>query len=535
MSSRDSKDSPSQALHVAILYRRHTPVDEQLLCFLEEQLTRRDYTVFVDRHRYFGVEWAVAVERQLRTADVIVPLLSEASIQSELIAFEIETAHEVSQQSGRPQSVPVRVNYAGPLPEPLDDILKAKDSVIWTGPQDDERVLAELLGKLKQLAPARPAVRIVVSKGLRLLPRGANAQGTSRPLEAVGGAMPLNSEFYLIRPADAEVRNALNRYDSIVLIKGARQMGKTSLLARGLQYSRERGAKVALTDFQKFNASNLESVDQFYLSLAESLADQLDLPAWPSDVWEERRGANANFERYIRREVLGRLNAPLVWGLDEVDRLFATAYGSEVFGLFRSWHNERALDPTGPWAGLTLVIAYATEAHLFIRDMNQSPFNVGVRVTLEDFTPAQVAELNSRCGSPLKNQEEIDRLIQLLNGHPYLTRRSLNEIAARRTDLATFDRLADQDHGLFDDHLKRILLLLAKDPDLQSVVRGLLRGEHCPTPESFYRLRSAGVLSGPSHREARPRCQLYQRYLSRHLLPEFRSDSAQSVRTVPTV
>jgi hypothetical protein len=60
-------------------------------------------------------------------------------------------------------------------------------------------------------------------------------------------------------------------------------------------------------------------------------------------LWEERRGANVNFERYIRREVLGGLNAPLVWGLDEVDRLFATAYGGEVFGLFRSWHNARAI------------------------------------------------------------------------------------------------------------------------------------------------------------------------------------------------
>jgi hypothetical protein len=480
----------------------------------------RSYTVFVDRHRYFGVEWAVEVERQLRTADFIVPLLSAASVQSELIAFEIETAHEVSQQSGRPQSVPVRVNYAGPLPEPLDDILRDKDCVIWTGPQDDERVLAEVLEKLKQLAPARPAVRIVISKGVRLLPRGAKPQGAAAPLESVGGAIPLNSEFYLIRPADGEVCAALNRYDSIVLIKGARQMGKTSLLARGLQYSRERGAKVVLTDFQKFNASNLETVDRFYLSLAESIADQLDLPVLPADVWDERRGANFNFERYLRREALGRLNAPLVWGFDEVDRLFATSYSSEVFGLFRSWHNERALDPTGPWAGLTIMIAYATEAHLFIRDINQSPFNVGTRVTLEDFNPRQVAELNRRCGSPLKSEDEIDRLIQLLNGHPFLTRRSLNEIAARKTDLATFEVMADEDHGLFDDHLKRILISLAKDADLQGVVRGLLRGEPCPTPESFYRLRSAGVIAGNSQREARPRCLLYQRYLSRHLLPE---------------
>ena len=39
-------------------------------------------------------------------------------------------------------------------------------------------------------------------------------------------------------------------------------------------------------------------------------------------------------------------------------------------------------------------IAYATEAHLFITDMNQSPFNVGARLTLKEFSKEQVTELN---------------------------------------------------------------------------------------------------------------------------------------------
>ena len=197
-----------------------------------------------------------------------------------------------------------------------------------------------------------------------------------------------------------------------MLIKGARQMGKTSLLARGLQQARERGAKVVLTDFQKLNVSDLESPTNLYLTLAESMAEQLDLSVFAQDVWDERRGPNVNFERYLRREVLAKLNAPLVWGLDEVDRLFSCAFGSEVFGLFRSWHNERALDPNGPWAGMTLAIAYATEAHLFITDMNQSPFNVGTRLALDDFTFEQVTELNRRYRAPSKTRRRARALYQ---------------------------------------------------------------------------------------------------------------------------
>src|SRR5207302_9487539 len=138
----------------------------------------------------------------------------------------------------------------------------------------------------------------------------------------------------------------------------------------------------------------------------------------PEDVWHPRRGPSENFERFWRRECLGKIDAPIVWGLDEVDRLFGCDFASEVFGLFRSWHNERALEPDGPWRRLTLAIAYATEHHLFITDVNQSPFNVGTRLTLEDFTFEQVADLNDRYGAPLRDAAELARFVRLVGGHP---------------------------------------------------------------------------------------------------------------------
>ena len=54
-----------------------------------------------------------------------------------------------------------------------------------------------------------------------------------RDLEPVGGAVPLDSPFYVVRRTDEEFRAAIARRDSIVLVKGPREVGKTSLLARG--------------------------------------------------------------------------------------------------------------------------------------------------------------------------------------------------------------------------------------------------------------------------------------------------------------
>jgi hypothetical protein len=336
-------------------------------------------------------------------------------------------------------------------------------------------------------------------------------------LEPVGGAMPLDSGFYVVRRTDEEFRAALARRDSIVLLKGPRQVGKTSLLARGLQQAREEGARTVLTDVESFNAEHLASAETLLLALAQSLADRLDLDVMPVEVWEAHRGPNPNLRRYLQRHVLTAVPGPLIWALDEVDRLFACPFGSEIFGLFRSWHNERALEPAGPWSRLTLAIGYATEAHLFITDLNKSPFNVGTRLTLEDFTREQVADLNRRYGSPLREEAELRRYYDLVGGHPYLVGRGLHEMASHGIRVADLEARASDSDGIFGDHLRRLTVALKRDADLCNVVRAMLQGRPCPTPEAFYRLRTAGVLIGDSERAVRFRCRLYATYLERHL------------------
>ena len=157
----------------------------------------------------------------------------------------------------------------------------------------DSRLVSELLGAIHN--PTEPVSTLPLEK-----------------LEPVGGAVALDSQFWIIRPTETEFRASIARQDSIVLLKGARQMGKTSLLARGLQQARTAGAKCLQTDFQKFNAADLETVETLYLAISERIADQLDLDVIPRDVWNPKRGANVNFERFLRREVLGKIDGPVI-------------------------------------------------------------------------------------------------------------------------------------------------------------------------------------------------------------------------------
>ena len=205
----------------------------------------------------------------------------------------------------------------------------------------------------------------------------------------------------------------------------------------------------------------------------------------------------------------------IVWGIDTADRLFSSSFRDDVFGLFRAWHNERALNDSSPWNRFTLIMAYATDAHLAIRNLHQSPFDVGCRVTLGDFTVEQVSDLNFRHGSPLKDPDEVRRLCRLVGGHPYLVRRALLEIKKRGLSLDDLDVEAEREDGLFADHLNRLLTALLIDSNLCDSLRKLLLGEAVPS-ENLTRLCCAGVLVSGS--PAHPRCALYDRFLRTHLL-----------------
>jgi hypothetical protein len=309
----------------------------------------------------------------------------------------------------------------------------------------------------------------------------------------------------------------MSRGHSIVLVKGGRQMGKTSLLTRGLQQAREAGARCFRTDFQKLTVRDLQEESGFFPALAEMIAEQLDLDVDLEATWSARRSGAHHFERFLPREVLAGAAAHHVWALDEVDRLFACPFGADVFAFFRSWHNDRAYEPDGPWPKLTMAIAYATEAHLFITDVNQSPFNVGTRLILDDFTVPEVEELNRRYGNPLRSPVEVARLHALVGVQPYLTRRGLDHLVQHGASLAALEATADRDEGIFGDHLRRLLVMLSQEPETLEVVRGIFRGEGLPNAAVFYRFGSGGLLAGSSEREFRLRCGLYETYLRRHL------------------
>lgn len=351
----------------------------------------------------------------------------------------------------------------------------------------------------------------------RLHERTAKAPTELVSLEPTGGAVLPGSRFYIERPADPVFAEAVARRDSIVLVKGPRQIGKTSLLARGLEQARQQGTRVVLTDVQAIPEACLATPDVFFRFLARTLALELEIPFHPTEDWPDDLPPQTNLEMFLQSRILAADPSPVIWALDETDRLLGSPFASDIFGLFRSWHNRRALKPTSAWSRLTLAIGYATEAHLFILDANQSPFNVGTRATLADFTLAQLAELNLRYGSPLATQSSLERVHALTAGHPYLTRCCLDALTGRTATLEHLESEGSRDEGPFGDHLRRLLSGVHASPELAASLRTLLSGTPRVPIDHFYRLRSAGIIVGESADTVSLRCHLYQDYFARHL------------------
>lgn len=288
--------------------------------------------------------------------------------------------------------------------------------------------------------------------------------------------------------------------------------------ARALHRARQNGSHVLLTDWQNIAHTDLESADAFFLALSYMLADQLNLDTDPADAFLPKRAPSSNFERFLLRQVFPVIEKPIVWGIDEADRLFACDYCDNIFGMLRAWHNERALDPDGPWKRFSIILAYSTEANLFIRNMNQSPFNVGTRVTLHDLTLEQVGQLNQRYGTPLPDPAACQRLYALVGGHPYLIRRSLDTMQRQGLTITSIELEANRDDGIFCDHLERMRFALQMDEALTDTVRRFFQEGVIPDQKDYVRLSAAGIMTGSSPAEMKPRCELYNRFLRRHLL-----------------
>lgn len=507
-------------MRIFISYGRGSTIDRTLAVEVAAALAQ-PHTVFVDSDLEDGHAWGERVDAELRRADVVVVLLSSASVRSELLIGELLAATRAGNaHAARTRILPVRLADDVPLPYPLDVLLATVPAAMWHGPEDTPQLIAELHRVLETGAALRntgPAS--AAAPTLAPLPVA--------PLEPPAGTIDPQSAFYIDRPCDPLALTTIVHQGVTITIKGPRQMGKSSLLVRTAAAGRAAGKRVALLDFQLVDSAALASAELFLRQLCAWLSFLLKVPDQTDDYWGLPLGNIQRCTAYVEDHLLPAIGQPLVLALDEVDALFDTDFRSDFFGMLRGWHNAR--QGSSIWRQLDLVLVTSTEPYQLVANLNQSPFNVGQVIAPEDFTVAQIVELNRRHGAPFSDDAAAP-LHRLLGGQPFLVRQALYVVASGQMPPDALLAGPADERGPFGDHLRYHLLRMHRNPALVAGMQQVIAQHQCDDEDVFFRLRGAGLV----RREGRsvvPRCALYADYFRTHLDAPARTRDKGRTRT----
>ncbi|MGP1385374.1 MAG: AAA-like domain-containing protein [Thainema sp.] len=520
--------APSKAARVFISYKRDVSPDEEVALQLYEAL-RQTHSVFIDQRMLVGTRWVEHIRQEIQQSDALIVLLSEQAVSSEMVQVEVLLAHELARsRDGRPAILPVRLAYREPFQYPLSAYLDPINWAFWESPADTSALIDELQ---RALAGETLSITTLQRKAEILTVQSSTASAIPRPspsaqipkagkkaalnFELPEGTMAPDSRFYVARSFDQVAISTIQQQGVTLTIKGPRQMGKSSLLSRVMWAAQEQGKQVAFLDFQLFDKTSLSDADTFFPEFCAWLTDELDLDDQVDEYWKRRLSNTQRCTRYVGKYLLPTLDQPVVLAMDEVETMFDTAFRSDFFSMLRNWHNNRAIKQI--WKQLDLALVTSTEPYQLIDNLNQSPFNVGQIIELTDFEFVQVADLNERHGNPLL-VAELQRLMELVNGHPYLVRKALYLVVTGAMSASELFAQAVKERGPFGDHLRYHLFRMYDKPELVQGFLQVVRTHTCADERIFFKLRGAGLVrrSGDGSVVV-PRCQLYEQYFQQHL------------------
>src|SRR5207248_222840 len=99
-----------------------------------------------------------------------------------------------------------------------------------------------------------------------------------------------------------------------------------------------------------------------------------------------------------------------------------------LFAGLRELYNRRSQEPQ--LARLTFCLLGVASPSDLIRDTRTTPFNVGRRIELSDFSEKEAAPLALGLGRELKvGLQLLRRILYWTGGHPYLTQRLCRSVA----------------------------------------------------------------------------------------------------------
>lgn len=310
-------------------------------------------------------------------------------------------------------------------------------------------------------------------------------------------------ELYVERNADRQLDAVVQHMGRPAYVLVARQMGKTNLL---LHMKRER-EKVGDVVFYFDLSAKSSSLRNQLRSIIDQIVDSPSINSFPiaKKIEEERAETSLEpareFDRHLRSILRSLPNTRFVIVLDEVDSLTTSTYSDAFFALIRSMYFSRVNYPE--YERLTYALAGVAEPTDLIKDKAISPFNIGEKIYLDDFTRNEFCDLVNKAS--LRFDDNIgDHVYGWCSGNP---RMSWDILSAIEDDIlggqiTTTDSVDNIVHKLYLSRFDRapvdhIRVLAASDPVIRNAVISIRWGKaELLDDVTKSRLYLAGVISG---------------------------------------
>ncbi|MBE9033471.1 AAA-like domain-containing protein, partial [filamentous cyanobacterium LEGE 11480] len=516
---------PTAGKRVFISYRDQLPDRDLAQQFYQVLLEAGHQPFMAGASLQLGETWAARIRAELQDCDYFVLLLSAGAATSEMVTEEVKRAKALRDERGdeRPLILPIRVKFA--MDDPLNYELRGYLAQIqqrdWQSEADTAELLAEVAsvisGGQRKLVPVLE--EMVVAPAIETVDQPPLPVAEPELKREPGGSVPLTSGLYVERsPIEHDCFTEIEQPGALIRIKAPRQMGKTSLMSRILSHARDQGYEAIPISFQRADSRVFTDLDDVLRWFCEQLGRRLKKLREIDDYWIGS-GSKDKCNAYFEECILADLDRPLVLGLDEVDMVFPhRQVADDVFALMRSWYESARYGDFSSelWEKLRLVIVHSTEVYVPL-NINQSPFNVGKNVELPEFSAAQVTDLARRYGLD-GTARQVEALLELVGGHPYLVRKALYHLRREDLSLDALLDLAATEGGIYSDHLRRHLYVLQDYPELAAAFRQVVARSRAVEIEAevAFKLESMGLVRLTGN-EALPRCAIYRDYFRDHL------------------
>jgi formylglycine-generating enzyme required for sulfatase activity len=287
----------------------------------------------------------------------------------------------------------------------------------------------------------------------------------------VGGTVQAGG-IYIRRKADVELLE-LCRAGELSFILSSRQVGKSSLMTRTAQQLEKESIRSATIDLSSIGTKVTQ--DEWYLGILDIVATKLNLEADLFEWWNQYAGLGPaqKFFNFLRDVLLKEIQGNIVLFFDEIDTTLSIPFADDFFAALRAVYNARVT--TSDFKRLSFVlIGVATPSDL-ISDSKRTPFNIGQRVDLNDFTLEEALPLAQGLGE--QAEQALAWIFGWSGGHPYLTQRICAHLSKRigaideQAVAQAVEDLFFGEQGQQDNNLQFVrAMLLQRSPDARRVM-----------------------------------------------------------------